>query len=90
VEGVKSIGILTVSSLLSYLQELRAHTAVIELLKKLGHRANMKRDGGWIELPISEIAPGDVVPLSAGVQLPADCRLMEAKGLLVGFARSSD
>ena len=83
VEGSIILGILMVSSLLSYLQELRAHNAVAELLSKLEHRANAMRDKKWVDVPLSEIVPGDVVSMSAGSQVPADCRVLEAKDLFV-------
>jgi Mg2+-importing ATPase len=50
---------------------------------KLEHRAAVMRDGLWGDLPISELVPGDLISLSAGSQVPADCRLIEAKDLFV-------
>lgn len=86
IEGSIILGILLVSSFLSYLQELRAHNAVQYLLAKLEHRANVLRDGAWREIPISEIVPGDIACLSAGSQVPADCRVLDAKDLFVDQA----
>ncbi len=39
-----------------------------------------------IELPIKQLAPGDVIVLSAGDMIPADCRLLTAKDLFVSQA----
>ena len=39
-----------------------------------------------IELPIKELVPGDVIALSAGDMIPADCRLLTAKDLFVNQA----
>ena len=36
-----------------------------------------------IELPIRELVPGDVVVLAAGDMIPADCRLLTAKGAVL-------
>ena len=36
-----------------------------------------------IELPIKEIVPGDIIFLSAGDMIPADCRVITAKDLFV-------
>ncbi|MGO4395131.1 magnesium-translocating P-type ATPase [Variovorax sp. M-6] len=36
-----------------------------------------------IEVPMSELVPGDVVALSAGDMIPADCRVLVAKDLFV-------
>lgn len=38
---------------------------------------------GQIELPIKQLVPGDIVVLSAGDMIPADCRIMTAKDLFV-------
>ncbi|MDR1996279.1 magnesium-translocating P-type ATPase [Azonexus sp.] len=38
------------------------------------------------ELPISLLVPGDVIVLSAGDMIPADCRALSAKDLFVGQA----
>lgn len=86
IEGSIILAILLVSSCLSYLQELRAHNAVADLLAKLEHRASVLRDGVWSETPISEIVPGDIVALSAGSQVPADCRVLDARDLFVDQA----
>jgi Mg2+-importing ATPase len=39
-----------------------------------------------IELPIRLLVPGDLIHLSAGDMIPADCRLLTAKDLFVGQA----
>ena len=39
-----------------------------------------------LELPIRQLVPGDVVVLSAGDMIPADCRLLAAKDLFVAQA----
>ena len=36
-----------------------------------------------IELPIARLVPGDVVRLSAGDMIPADCRIVQAQDLFV-------
>lgn len=39
-----------------------------------------------IEVPLAQLAPGDVVLLSAGDMIPADCRILSAKDLFVAQA----
>ncbi|HUW50266.1 MAG TPA: magnesium-translocating P-type ATPase [Sulfuricella sp.] len=39
-----------------------------------------------VELPIKQLVPGDVIVLSAGDMIPADCRLLLAKDLFVAQA----
>ena len=36
-----------------------------------------------VELPISQLVPGDLVQLSAGDMIPADCRVLTAKDLFI-------
>jgi Mg2+-importing ATPase len=44
------------------------------------------KDSQRIELPIKLLVPGDVVVLSAGDMIPADCRVLTAKDLFVAQA----
>ncbi|AZC27646.1 MULTISPECIES: magnesium-translocating P-type ATPase [Pseudomonas] len=39
-----------------------------------------------IELPIKQLVPGDLIALSAGDMIPADCRVLSAKDLFVSQA----
>jgi Mg2+-importing ATPase len=50
-----------------------------------GARLHVK-DARRIELPIKQLVPGDVIVLSAGDMIPADCRLLTAKDLFVSQA----
>ena len=40
----------------------------------------------YVELPVKQLVPGDVIVLSAGNMIPADCRLLTAKDLFVAQA----
>ena len=42
------------------------------------------RDGKEVQIPIKQVALGDIVILSAGSMIPADLRVLEAKDLYVG------
>jgi magnesium-transporting ATPase (P-type) len=48
----------------------------------------VEREDALIELPASELVPGDVIRLHEGDGVPADCRLIEAFGLQVNTRRS--
>ncbi|MCL4684752.1 magnesium-translocating P-type ATPase [Myxococcota bacterium] len=45
--------------------------------------ASLQRDGA-VEIPIAQLVPGDIVLLSAGDMVPADCRVMAATDLFLG------
>ncbi len=78
--------IVLVSGGLSFWQEYRASSAVKELLQMLQPRTRVMRDHNEKEIPTSEIVPGDVVCLSAGDSIPADCVVLDAKDLHVNEA----
>ncbi len=76
------LAMIGLSLLISYVQTRRSHRAVAELRGRVAVTATAYRDG-WVEVPRREIVPGDVVHLSAGDLVPADCELIEAKDLHV-------
>jgi Mg2+-importing ATPase len=49
-------------------------------------KAQVIRDGSPHEVLVEEVAPGDVVILSAGGGIPGDCLLLESKNLFVNEA----
>jgi P-type Mg2+ transporter len=75
---------------LSFVQEHRSSRAAAALASMVRIHATVRRRDapgcdadGWLETPLDEIAPGDVVRLSAGDMIPADLRLLAAKDLFV-------
>jgi sodium/potassium-transporting ATPase subunit alpha len=46
----------------------------------------VRRDGITGDLPVTALVPGDVIALTEGDQVPADCRLIEAFDLRVDNA----
>jgi Mg2+-importing ATPase len=78
--------IILVSSLLGFFQEHRATSAVKKLLTLVRITSTVIRDGIAKETPSEEIVPGDIVLLSAGSKIPADCILLESKDLFVNEA----
>ncbi|MCB9280659.1 MAG: cation-translocating P-type ATPase [Lewinellaceae bacterium] len=75
--------IVGLNAAVGFIQEYRAEQAM-ELLKKLAPAvARVRRSGAVVQLPASELVPGDVVLLEAGDLVPADIRLTEAHGLKI-------
>ncbi len=75
---------------LGFVQEHRSSQAAAKLANMVMVRASVRRPGapqadseGFIEAPLDELVPGDVVRLSAGDLIPADLRLLSAKDLYV-------
>jgi Mg2+-importing ATPase len=70
----------------AFVQEHRSNAAAAKLRAMVRTTASVKRDtgaNGFVEIPIGEVVPGDIVRLSAGDMIPADLRLIEAKDLFV-------
>jgi Mg2+-importing ATPase len=85
-DAVIILAIIVLSGLLGFWQERGAAQAVEALLAVVEVRAEVRRNGATVEVPLAEIVPGDVVVLNAGDIVPADCRLAEARMLLVDEA----
>ncbi|MCR4304810.1 MAG: cation-transporting P-type ATPase [Gallionella sp.] len=84
--GFAVLGVILINGLFSFLQEYRAEKALAALRNLLPHHTTALRDGRTIQLPVSELVPGDVVLLAAGDDVPADCRLIESFGVRVNTA----
>ncbi len=68
---------------LSFVLDRRSNRAVEALGKRVQSHADILRDGKEIEVPISEIVPGDIILLHAGSIIPADLRIISAKDFFV-------
>ena len=79
--------IITVMVLLSvtldFVQEHRAGKAAESLRHSVSVLARVIRDGKSIEIPVTEVVPGDLAVLSAGDMVPADGLVLEANDLFV-------
>ena len=78
------------SSLLRFWQEFRSNKAAEQLKSMVRTTATVLRKGepgtGKQEIDIKELVPGDIVLLSAGDMIPADCRITQSKDLFVSQA----
>lgn len=73
-----------ISALLRFVQEFRSNRAAEKLKSMVKTTATVLRKfQGKKEVSISELVPGDIVWLSAGDMVPADCRIMRSKDLFV-------
>lgn len=86
VDAAIILAIVLGSSLLGFLQEYRASTAVEDLKKRLALMCRVVRDGVELSVPVSVIVPGDLILLSAGNLIPADGLVIEAADFLVSEA----
>ena len=97
-EAMVVIGLMVVFSTgLRFMQESRSNKAALTLRALVRTSTAVERDGGDSapdsmpvtrrrEIPMSELVPGDIVYLSAGDMIPADCRVIAAKDLFISQA----
>ncbi len=75
--------IVILNAILGYTQEFKAERAMAALKQMSVSVVRVRRDGQIREVPATELVPGDVVLLDAGVRIPADGRLIESANLRV-------
>ncbi len=80
-DGLIILAIVALSSLLGFWQEFRATRAVEALQQMVALQVQVLRDGQEQTIAADAVVPGDVVLLSAGASVPADCRLLEERNL---------
>ena len=84
--GSVVLAMILISVLLAHVQERRSGDAAEKLKLMIHASAVVIRGGVEAELPIAEIAAGDIVALSAGSIVPADMRVIAAKDFFVAQA----
>jgi len=85
-DAVIILAIIAMSGLLGFWQERRATRAVEALRKMVQINVEVRRDGRVVEVPSTEIVPGDLVLLNAGDVIPGDGLVVESNQLLADEA----
>jgi Ca2+-transporting ATPase len=83
-EAIDTIAILVIvvlNAVIGTVQEFRAERAVAALRAMAGQTAKIRRQGEVRTVMASELVPGDLILLEAGVVVPADVRLLECAEL---------
>jgi P-type Mg2+ transporter len=86
VNGGIILVIVVASGLLGFWQERGSTMAVQKLMAIVQTKVSAMRDGNLKDVPLEKIVPGDVIALSAGDVVPADCLIIESKDLFVDEA----
>lgn len=80
------IVVLLINTTIGFYQENKANQSLLALKKMVKIRAKVLRDGYEKEIDSEELVVGDVVLLRSGDKVPADGRIIEAKGLKINEA----
>ncbi len=77
-DGILILTILILNAILGFAQEFKAEKALSALKRMTVGTVKVLRDGSTIELPSTDIVPGDIIFLEEGDKVPADAILIEA------------
>ncbi len=80
-DGYVILAILVFNACLGFFQEYKAERAVALLKQLTTLKTRVLRNGKTIEIPSSQLVPGDIVLLEAGDKVPADMRIIESNNL---------
>ena len=75
------LALVILNAVVGFLQEGRAENALSAIGGMIAPQAAVLRDGRRCRLPVAQLVPGDVVLIEAGDRVPADLRLIHARGL---------
>lgn len=85
-EGIIILAIVVLNTFLGVYQENKASNALKALKEMASPHAKVLRGGQIIEVPSSDVVPGDIAILEAGDYVPADLRLIESVNLKIDEA----
>jgi magnesium-transporting ATPase (P-type) len=86
VDAAVILAVVIVNAVVGFLQEGKAEAALAAMRRLVSPRAHVLRDGRRQTVSVADLIPGDVVLLEAGDRVPADLRLLRARGLLIDEA----
>ena len=75
------LAVVLANAVIGFVQEGRAEQAMAAIKDMLAPQSAVLRDGHRQSVDAEELVPGDIVLLEAGDRVPADLRLIEARGL---------
>ncbi len=85
-DAIIILAIVLASSMLGFWQEYNAASAVEKLLSMVSSKCSVLRNGAETRVEADCVVLGDIVILSAGASIPADCVVVESRDLFVNEA----
>lgn len=86
VDAAVIFAVVLANAIVGFIQEGKAEQALGAIHGMIAPHATVLRDGERCIVTVPELVPGDIVSLEAGDRIPADVRLLKARGLLVDEA----
>ncbi|WP_371348509.1 HAD-IC family P-type ATPase [Ancylobacter sp. IITR112] len=80
------VAVVLVNALVGFIQEGKAEQALRAIRNMISPHAHVLRAGGRQRVHARDLVPGDLVLLEAGDRVPADTRLIRARGMLIDEA----
>lgn len=78
--------VVLINAIVGFVQEGKAERALGAIRDMIAPHATVLRDGTRRTVSVPDLVPGDIVMLEAGDRVPADLRLLRARGLLIDEA----
>lgn len=76
-------GVTIINAIIGFIQESKAENAIAALASSVQTAATVVRDGQKLQVPSTELVPGDLVLLGSGDKVPADLRLLQVRNLQI-------
>ncbi|MEW5864283.1 MAG: HAD-IC family P-type ATPase [Pseudomonadota bacterium] len=86
VDAAVIFAVVLVNAVVGFVQEGKAERALEAVQRMVAPQATVLRGGRRITVRVADLVPGDIVLLEPGDRVPADLRLLRARGLLVDEA----
>ncbi len=83
VSAVIILVMVVLSAVMDFLNTRKSEDVAEKLVSQVTSTVAVWRDGVKTEIPLTVIVPGDIIELSAGDVVPADCRVIVADDLFV-------
>jgi calcium-translocating P-type ATPase len=80
-DGLVVLAVVILNALIGFAQEYRAGRAIAALAELVVEPARVRRDGAWVEIPVEQVVPGDLLEVASGDRVAADLRLLDAAAL---------
>ena len=82
IDAVVIIAVVIINAVIGYVQEGKAEEALKAIQQMIAPKASVVREDVRQTIDVEDLVPGDLVLLEAGDRVPADIRLLQARGLL--------